>query len=487
MSTSGKNRHISKLLFAFILFVLSADGIHAQTRSQKIDELFMYYNENGMFNGVVLVAENGKIVYNKAFGFSDFEKKTPVDTSDVFAIGSITKTYTATAIMMLKEKGLLSYDDKLSKYFPEFPAAASSITLRNLLTHTSGIPDIRGNKFRVFNLPLILNKIIYDTLKYNFTLLFEPGTRYSYSNSNYYFLGRIIEKLSGMTYREFVVTRIFNKAGMKNSYVDEESMDAIPNRVNGYSYYWDKTDYDLQDKGVGYGNIYSTACDQYLFDQALYSDKLVTQETLKEAFDFSLYLDSKSGYRYGLGWRIAGETEGRGIVLHRGSIGGFRSLLWRDLKNRNTLIICSNNWWLSETPDILSGAQMIMEGKPYKFGKISVQALFLDNWYLYGFDSAIKKMRRVISESPDKYDHSEGLLNDLAYYFVYSRSEPDFARRILEFALEIYPKSANLWDSLGEMNSVLGNKKVAIDCYKKSLELNPENNNAREMMKKIIA
>lgn len=480
-----KNITICKIIILLIVTMFQTLSTEGQSRDQKIDQLFSYYNNNGMFNGVVLVAENGKIVYNKAFGFSDFENKIPFDSSSVFAIASITKTYTATAVMMLKEKGLLSYDDKLSKYFPELPAEASTISLRNLLTHTSGISDFLGRKYKVYRLPLITNKIAFDTIVNNFQIEFQPGTKYSYSNSNYFLLGMIIEKVSGMPYGEFIETRIFKPAYMQNSYVQSELIDSVPNRVSAYIYYWDKTDHDLKDRADGYGNIYSTVYDQYLFDQALYSNKLVNQETLNEAFDFSLYLDSNNGYRYGLGWRIHGENQGKGIVAHRGAIGAFRGLLWRDIKNKSTLIILSNNWWLTDTPEIIWGAQNIMEEKDYMLAKVSIQALFLDNWYMYGFDAAMNKMRQVVFEEPDRHNYSEDLLNDLAYYFIYSRKEPGFAKVILEFALEIYPKSANLWDSLGEMNSILNNYQTAINCYEKSLELDPENANAIKMLDKL--
>lgn len=459
--------------------------VNAQGKKDQLEKFFHYYNANGMFNGVVLAAEEGKIFFNKSYGFSDFENKIPFDSSSVFAIGSITKPYTATAIMMLKEKGLLSYDDKLGKYFPELPDDASNITLRNLLTHTSGIPDFLSSKFKVYRLPLITNKIAFDTIANNFHLEFQPGIKYSYSNSNYFLLGMIIEQLSGISYREFIESRIFKPAGMKNSYVQSEFIDSVPNRVNAYIYYWSKTDHDLKDRADGHGNIYSTVYDQYLYDQALYTDKLVKQATLAEAFDFSLYLDSKNGYRYGLGWRIIGEDEGKGIVGHRGAIGAFRSLLWRDLTRKNTLIILSNNWWLTEIPEIIWGAQNIMEDKEYKLAKVSIQALFLDNWYMYGFDAAINKMRQVVAETPDLYDYSEDLLNDLAYYFIYSRTEPSFAKSILEFSLEVYPESANLWDSLGEMNSKIGNRLEAIRCYEKSLKLNPANENAQKILSRL--
>lgn len=153
-----------------------------------MDELFSYYNENGMFNDVVLVAENGEIVYNKAFDFSDYENKLPFDSLSVFAIASITKTYTATAAMMLKEKGLFSYDDKLSKYATDFPEAAEEISIRYLLTHTSGIPDFLSSRFKVFRLPLITDKIALD----NINNQKNEKTIDFYGNSNYGLLTHIL-------------------------------------------------------------------------------------------------------------------------------------------------------------------------------------------------------------------------------------------------------------------------------------------------------
>jgi len=473
-------KNVSLLIFCGLL-----STINAQTKSEKIDDLLTFYNENGMFNGMALVAEKGEIVFTKAYGYANFEDKIPFDSTSVFAIASITKPYTATGIMMLKERGLLSYEDKLNKYFPDLPNAASSITIRNLLTHTSGIADIRGRRYKVWFMPLITDEIIYDTLKSDFQLLFEPGSKYEYSNSNYFYLAKIIEQISEMSYREFIEEKIFKPVGMRNSYVDDGFWDSIPNRINGYSYYWNNTDYDLRDKGNGYGNIYSSIYDQFLFDQALYTNALVKQETLKEAYDESLYLDTERGYKYGLGWRILHKDDSSIVVSHNGAIGGFNNLLWRDVTNKNSLIILTNSWWLKETPEIIWGTQAVMVGKDPTRAKISIQVLFLDNWYLHGIDAALNKMRNVIAESPDKYDYSEDLLNNLAFYFIYSRNEPNNAKNVLECSLEIYPKSANLWDSLGEINSMLDDKKAAIICYEKSLEFDPDNENAKEMLDKL--
>ena len=335
----------------------------------------------------------------------------------------------------------------------------------------------------MYKLPLITNELALDLLVNNFHLEFSPGEKYSYSNSNYFLLAMIIEKVTGLKYSDFLKENIFRPLKMKNTYAPDEFTDSIPGRINAYSYYWNKTEYDLQDRVSGHGNIYSTIYDQYLFDQALYSDKLVKQETLNEAFDFNQFIDSKRGYRYGLGWRIEGKDSSAGIVSHRGSIGGFKSLLWRDIINKNTLIILSNNWWLVDIPEIINGAQNIIQGKQYDLAKISIQAFFLDNWYMYGFNAAENKMQKVITENPDKYNYKEDLLNDLAYFFFYRKD--DSAMNIIDFALEIYPNSANLWDSKGEMSMKFRDKQTAISSFEQSLKLNPDNENAKQMIKKL--
>ncbi len=151
------------LVFLVISIFLSIN-LYAQEKSRNLNKLFSYYNLNGMFNGIVLAAENGKIIFKKAYGFADFERKTHLDTSSVFSIGSVTKPFTATAIMILNERGLLSYEDKLIKYYPNFPSYFEHITIRHLLTHTSGLYDFLGDLDLINKTPEVTNKIALDSL-----------------------------------------------------------------------------------------------------------------------------------------------------------------------------------------------------------------------------------------------------------------------------------------------------------------------------------
>jgi len=470
-----------------IPILLSASGL-AQTKSEELDKLFGYYNENGMFNGVVLAAEDGNVIYEKAFGFADFENKIPLETSSVFAIGSTTKPFTALAIMMLKERRLLSYNDRLIKYFPQFPTYAKPITIRHLLLHTSGIPDYLNDlnlMDNLHNLPEVTAQIALDNLIKQPALKSKPGEKFDYSNSNYLLLALIIEKVSGMNWGEFLKKNIFLPVGMNHTCAYDESGNAIPGRVNSYEHFnWEKVDRDLRCKSFGDGNIYSTVQDMLLFDQALYTEKLISQKTLQAAYDDTGLLDRRK-YVYGFGWKISIDTPGR-IISHNSTIGGFRCQFWRDLDKKNTLIILANNWWLSETPDILAGSENIMLGKPYKLGKIRCTLLFYENWYFKGFAAAMNRMREAKTNESEKYDFPAPPLNQLGYFFL-EKKQCREAVGVFQFGVELYPDDFNLWDSLGEAYMTAGDKENAVKCYQKALELKPDLESAKEALKTLGA
>lgn len=473
---------IEYVFYALFLSFLSLNPTFAQNKSNELDKLFTYYSANGMFNGIVLAAENGKVVYKEAFGFSDFENKIPLDSSCVMSIGSVTKSFTAVAIMMLKEDGLLSYEDKLVDYFPVFLDYAQEITIRHLLTHTSGLVDYINDLDLLDKVPELTDEIGLDSLVNQSDLKFETGKKYSYCNSGYFLLGLIIGKVTNKTYREFLEENIFKPLGMNHTYVLDNSIKNIPNRTNSYKFFWQKSDDDLRLKANGNGNIYSTVDDLFLFDQALYGDKLVNQSTLQEAYDTTGVYTGR-GYVYGFGWRIPTDLSGH-VVYHNGGIAGFCSHFWRDLKNKNTLIVLSNNTWLSETPDILSAADKIMLGKPYKLGKIAVSEFFMESWYFKGFDVALKQMRYAVKNDSSQYDFSPDQLNSLGYFFL-NKNRISEAIKIFKFALELNPNDYNLWDSLGEAYMTAGNNKEAIRNYKKALELNPECESAKRALLKL--
>jgi CubicO group peptidase (beta-lactamase class C family) len=387
--------------------------------------------------------------------------------------------------MMLKEQGLLSYEDKLKKYFPEFPSYTDSITIRHLLTNTSGLLDYYNDLSLGEVLPEVTTKIAIDSLISQDGLKFKPGEKYSSSNSNYLLLALIIEKVSKKTYREFLNDNIFIPLGMNHTYVYDETVTDIPHRVNAYNVFWTKNELDMRHKVIGAGDIYSTVDDLFLFDQALYSNKLVSRETFKTAYDTSGLLNGAlPKTKYGFGWLINARHKDNFFIGHPGGIGGFTGLFLRFINKNNTLIILSN--YSNSSPDDIkdmNGATMIMMGEPFTFAKISIVASFY-NWYKLGFDDAMSKMREVKNDTA-KYDFSEGPLNNLGYFFLRYRKEPLLAIEVFKFIVELYPESWNAYDSFAEAYMNAGNKQLAIDNYKKSLKLNPENTNAVEWLKKL--
>ena len=470
--------NITILLITVGLF----QSLYAQPKREKIDSLFSYYNENGMFNGVVILAENGIISYHKAFGFADFENKIPLDTSSVFAIASVTKPYTATAIMMLKERDKLSYDDKLSKYFPEFPKYSEQITIKHLLTHTSGIIDYLSKGLKLQNkLPFLTNQIVLDSLAAQEKLIFKPGEKFSYSNSNYLLLALIIEKVSGQSFGNFLKYNIFTPLGMNHTFVINQAMDSIPHRVLAYDAYWELNEEDLKHFELGAGGIYSTTYDQFLFDQALYTEKLISQKTLQQAIDTTGLLD-RDKYVYGFGWKIPIDTEGN-YVFHNGAVGGFCSELWRSLDKKESLIILSNDTWVRFIPEIISGAENIMQGKPYELGKKSAAALFFDSWYMHGFRAAMNKLKSSMKLTPNEYYLEPWEIHFLGQMLFLDKGYLTQAIEVFEYSTQLFPKRPVLWSTLGEAYLKSGQRQQAVKCYQKLLELNPGNENAKEMLK----
>lgn len=295
-----------------------------------------------MFNGVVLIADHGKISYKKAFGTANIETREPLQTTSAFNLASVSKQFVAMMVMMLQEQAKLQYDDRVQQYLPEFPYP--TITLRHLLTHTSGLPEY-------FDLVLAYGPTL-DTLT-NAGLLqmlstlkpklqFNPGERWEYCNTAYVLLASVIEKAAGVPVDVFFKKQITGPLGLNDTYIYNLTMKSSPaNRVYGFRRENGRelpNDLMRFDGVVGYGNIYSSAEDLLRWDQALYTEKLVRAETLREAFTPVRLNDGKT-YPYGFGWFI--DSSGK-LLRHTGSWVGFLNEIIRDTEHRQTVIILSN-------------------------------------------------------------------------------------------------------------------------------------------------
>jgi CubicO group peptidase (beta-lactamase class C family) len=298
------------------------------------------------FNGAVLVSEKGRIIFDTAIGFSDFKTKTRLSLHSSFHLASVSKQFTAMGIMILQEEGKLNYDDPVYKFIPELPY--KEITIRQLLNHTSGLPNITNY------LPHFLtfwdsceiagnNDIIYALNKYKPPLLSKPGTRFSYNNTGYILLGSIVEKVSGIPFDKFITQRIFKPLQMNDSRVYSMINNCeVPNRVYGFSHYrggHSPDENDIRNGLTGEKGVYSSVIDLYKWDQALYTDVLVSQNTIKKAFDFGKV---KSGRKinYGFGWRK--DKMNGDIVYHFGHWRGFKACIIRFTKEKNLIVILNN-------------------------------------------------------------------------------------------------------------------------------------------------
>jgi len=290
-------------LFLFILILLTSQNYAlSQTKSQKIDELMSLHHQYDQFNGSVLVAENGKVILKKGYGFANMEWNIPNDTETKFRLGSITKQFTSMLIMQLVEKGKIKLDDKLSDHLPYYRNdIGEKVTIHHLLTHTSGIPSYTGLPTFIPDIsrdPYPVEEFVKKYCSGDFE--FEPGSKFKYNNSGYFLLGAIIEKVTGKTYEQALKENILDPLNLKNTGYDLHSP-ILPKRAAGYEKNFDGfTNAPYLDMSLPYsaGAMYSTVEDLYLWDQALYTEKLLSNK-FKQIM-FTPYL---SNYAYGWGVR----------------------------------------------------------------------------------------------------------------------------------------------------------------------------------------
>lgn len=352
---------LKKFLF-FLVAALSATIAFSQSLQDKLDEYMTASTKAGKFNGVVLVAKDGKILLHKGYGWRDVEKQVPHDENSIFQIGSITKQFTATIVLYLQEKGKLTVKDKLSKYIPDFPNG-DSITIAQLLSHTSGIYNYTNSmKFMESEAvnPIRLDSLI-RTFK-NKPLDFKPGTRYSYSNSGYILLGYIIQKVSGKPYEQMVREVIFRPLQMRQSGFDFKALND-PRKSTGYlAMEGDTVAATIVDSSTSYaaGSIYSTAADLYKWHNALYTENIVKQSSLKQAW-------TPVKNRYGYGWTVD-SIKGKFVVMHNGGIFGFTSDMLRVAADSTCIILLSNK---PEMLGRITGSLFaILYNEPYDIPKV---------------------------------------------------------------------------------------------------------------------
>jgi len=342
-------------LFLLLLFCCYATIFSQSNYAQvsAVESAFEVAESKG-FSGVLLLAVDGEVVFEKAAGYRSYEQKIPLVPTDVFEMASVSKQFTAMMVMMCAEKGLLDYNDYADKYL-DIPY--KGISIRQLLSHTNGLPDYQAVMDKHWDKSKVAgNEDILEYLrKYHPPMLAKPNEKYEYSNTAYVFLASIVEKVTGRDFIELSGEWIFKPLGLKNTAIrtlEEKAMvsnfaaghlkDKKGDYVNANKFH--DSDYTVWlGNRKGPGRISSTAQDLLLWDQALYNGTLVSEKTLKLAFS-PMSLNDCTVSPYGFGWDLGKDELLGKIVSHTGDNPGYKTLIMRFIDQRKTLILLNNNY-----------------------------------------------------------------------------------------------------------------------------------------------
>lgn len=477
------SHHVSIALLVVALLI----GCGAQERSEPspFEDYLTEAHARGQFNGVVLVYDSGRVVYEGAFGIGSTDPTDSLAIDRVFRLGSVTKQFTAMAIMQLQEAGALRYDQDLRDFIPELPY--EGITIRHLLNHTSGVPDFFWPMMEQWKPELKEDDpdrfiqgnedVIRFLVEQKPPVNFAPGERWEYSNTGYNLLATIVERASGMSFPEYMRERVFSPAGMEHTTVYHYVVGpdpALPGRVFGFRNTWNgqeriSTDVHFMNPTYGEGGIYSTVCDLLRWDRALYTGQLVRQATLDEAFGPTILNDGDT-IPYGFGWMLGTSPSGKRRVSHSGGWAGFYTYIYRAIDEDRCLVVLTNHS-SSYLPQIADGLVDILYDKapdmpPIAIGEVIGRAV-ADSSGTY----AVARYAHFKATTPNAYRFDERELNVLGYALL-EAGRTDDAAAILELNAREYPASANVYDSYGDVLLAKGDTAGAILNFTKAYELN---------------
>ncbi len=502
-------RILLRLFYVLLLVSCFNQFILAQSRETALETFFSEIEKNEDISGSVLIAENGKIIYQKSFGYADIQNKIPNTPNTMFQVASVTKLFTAIAVIQLFEQHKIDLTDKFSTYFPEFPY--KDITISNLLSMTSGIPNTgpvyypfwEANPDTVFT----LNDVIPALINGNLELNFAPGETYEYSNTNYELLALLIEKISGEKIDAYLSKNIFVPAKMTTAfqnvsgsnpyllpnvafnYATQFSYSNLPSRVDITPSKHASFSYNTPSEGSS--GIYCSVNDLFNFHNALFSGVLLNQNNLNLIFSPStrgngetFYLSgvgSEIGpvgsFYWGMGNRISLDSTYGKIVWESGGMPGARANVIHNL-TKNQVIIWLDNKESQSIMNNIFGALDILNGKTATVlvGKKHVASSF---GQLLESNTDEDAFARIIAMAADTTNYllDENELNEMAYEF-YENNKPNQAFEVLRAAIYLFPYSDNLFNSYGELLARSGKRAEAIIMYKKSITLNPQNENS---------
>ena len=353
------------LLATFLAYGVSGSSLlHAQANPEKqtpasvtqsdksaqVDALLTPFSQGNIPGVAVLIIQDGQIVHNKGYGLARLDMKKAVGPDTAFDLASMSKQFTAMAVMILAERGKLSYDDPLSKFFPDFPAYAQKITVRNLLTHTSGLVDVINPRWFKQGYEPTSNDL-GKLYKEEPNLKYTTGEKFEYNNAGYLLLALIVERISGQSFPQFMRESIFKPLGMSRTLIWSEAKPKVEDlalsyapKDNSFSSIDSVSDVFL----YGPKGVISTAADLFKWNEALQTEKLVKAATLRQAFT-PMKLNDGTETSYGFGW-FTGKDGGLELIEHAGGYLGYRTEIVRYPSQRTTIVVLSNNAQVEATP-----------------------------------------------------------------------------------------------------------------------------------------
>ena len=485
---SNTNRQFFKNAILILFVVLIGNMSFAQTKVEQIDQLISTYQEYGKFNGSVLVSDQGKVIYKKGFGMANMEWDIPNQPNTKHRLGSITKQFTAMLVLQLVAEGKLDLQEPISTYLPDYPKAMGDIiTTHHLLTHTSGIPNYTA--FPKFMADESRNPYTPEAFVKKFDekeLDFTPGEKFSYSNSGYFLLGVLVEKLTDKSYEQLLQDKIFIPLNMNDTGYDNHG-DILKNRATGYekqdNYYVNSRYLDMTIPYAA-GSIYSTVEDLYTWDQALYTTSLLPKKYMTMYFE--PYIPAFGNAHYAYGWgvgygKIGASKDSIYAIGHGGGINGFNTNISRTTSNKS-LIVLLNNTGGAPLNEMTRAIRGIIHGQEYDMPKKSVADAVLAVIHDKGIDAGIAHYNSI--KDSEAYDLSEREMNNIGYELMGSDKFEE-ASKVFQLNVDAFPTSSNTYDSLGESFMKLGKNDLAIKNYRKSVELNPNNQGGIEFLKQL--
>lgn len=483
---------------ALIILLLSINGaslaqntsFRATPKTVKNVERYLEELEKIGYSGSALIALNGKTVISRGFGYSDGERKLKNSAKTVFDIGSITKQFTAAAILKLEMQGKLSTDDKITKYFQNVPPDKADITIHQLLRHSSGLRGGVGGDYEKITEAEFIEKVFASPLR------FPAGTRFSYSNIGYSLLALIVEKVSGQSYEQYLYENLWKPAAMETTGYTRPNFDKNLIAV-GYrkEERWGKPTEKEWEKDAPYlhlkgnGGILSTTEDLLKWDRALATDKILSKEAKEKYYHPALRADETGNSYYAYGWDVMKTDRNTTRIWHNGSNNIFYADFYRYIDEGVTIILMTNTWQSS-----FNGTGRVISKIIFDANYVPVMPIadnpanrtFTDEIIKLTLEKGLSAATEIFQKRNKKIDLLENVINAKGYDLMEEKKLKE-AIEIFKLNVFAFPKSANAFDSLGEAYLEVGNKELAIENYKKSLLLDPENENAREVLKRLEA